>query len=94
MKLRSLFLAGLAAMAMVSCSNEDDQIIDNGGVKLEENARMQFSIAFPTANSTRALDENDANGLTTEQNVKSIQLILKYEDNSLTSWKCIHTKGF
>lgn len=73
-------------MAMVSCSNEDDQIIDNGGVKLEENARMQFSIAFPTANSTRALDENDANGLTTEQNVKSIQLILKYEDNSLTSY--------
>lgn len=29
MKLRSLFLAGLAVMAMASCSNEDDAIVND-----------------------------------------------------------------
>ena len=45
MKLRSLFLASLAAMAMVSCSNEDDQIIN---VPEGETAQMRIALAFPT----------------------------------------------
>lgn len=86
MKLKSLFLASLAAMAMVSCSNEDDQIIGgSANANLEENARMQFSIAFPAASSTRANDD-DQNGLATEQKVQSIQLILKYVDGSLAGY--------
>lgn len=85
MKLKSLFLTSLAALAMVSCSNEDDQIIDGGvNTNLEENARMQFSIAFPAASSTRATD--DEKGLATEQQVNSIQLILKYDDANKASY--------
>ena len=43
MKLRSLFLAGLAVMAMASCSNEDDAIV-NGGENAAKDAALQFPI--------------------------------------------------
>lgn len=88
MKLRNLFLAGLAAIAMASCSNEIEGVDENNaGVQLDENARMQFSIAFPKTNSTRADNQDaDKNGLATEQKVQSIQLILKYDQAELAKY--------
>ncbi len=33
MKVRNLLLAGLAAVAMTACSNENDETVDNGQVQ-------------------------------------------------------------
>lgn len=73
MKLKSLFLASLAAMAMVSCSNENDPI-ENGDTA--KNAIFNFSIALPNAPGTRAATDP---GTATEQNVNKITLVLNYE---------------
>ena len=34
MKVRNLLLAGLAAVAMTACSNENDETVDNGQVQV------------------------------------------------------------
>lgn len=52
MKLRSLFLASLAAIAMASCSNEENAAIDNGQPAAKD-ASLQFGISFSNA-GTRA----------------------------------------
>ena len=87
MKLRSLFLATLAAMAMVSCSNENDPITDNGD-SAEKNAIMQFRISFGSAVNTRA-EETDGDatgekeaGLEKEQKFSQALLIAAYEDGT------------
>ena len=79
MILRSLFFASLAEMAMVSCSNEDDQIIDNGGNAVK-NAVMNLTIGLPQ--STRSADDKD--GTVSEQTVSKITAVLKYKDITLT----------
>lgn len=79
MKLRSLFLASLAAMAMVSCSNEDDQIIDNGG-NVEKNAVMQLGISFPNTVTRAATSDGTDEGTKSEQNINNISVVLVYED--------------
>lgn len=85
MKLKSLFLATLAAMAMVSCSNENDPITDNGD-SAEKNAIMQFRISFGSAVNTRAEDTSgDATGekeagLDKEQKFSQALLIAAYEN--------------
>lgn len=78
MKLKSLFLASLAALAMVSCSNEDDQIIDgtNGG-----NALMQFAISAPTTRTTNASGALAEEGTTAENGFENIVIVLKYSNN-------------
>lgn len=73
MKFKSLFLASLAAMAMVSCSNENDPI--NNGEEAAKDAVFNFSIAMPTAAATRATDE----GTVAESTVSSITFVLDYE---------------
>lgn len=73
MKLRSLFLASLAAMAMVSCSNENDQIINNGS-NVEANALMQFGITVPA--STRG----DEVGLESENGFQNVTIVMKYTE--------------
>lgn len=78
MKLKSLFLASLAAITMVSCSNEDDQIIDNTG---EKTAYVQFGIAFPA--ETRANDGSEV-GLTSENNFTDITIVLDYGSTKVT----------
>lgn len=83
MKLRSLFLASLAAMAMVSCSNEDDQIVNGGSVNAAKDAALQFTIGFPQ--TTRATAEANDNGETYEQQVNTISFVLKYGDNTPTA---------
>lgn len=84
MKLKSLFLASLAAMAMVSCSNEDDQIVNGGSVNAAKDAALQFTIGFPQV--TRAVvQEDENNGETYEQKVNAISFVLKYNDGTPTA---------
>ena len=85
MKLRSLFLAGLAVMAMASCSNEDDAIV-NGGENAAKDAALQFSIGFPqTTRATTASGDKSDEGLSCEQKVNTISFVLKYNDNTPTA---------
>lgn len=72
MKLRSLFLASLAAMAMVSCSNEENAI-DNGA-ELAKNATMQLAIAFPKTTTTKATA--DEIGEAYEQTINDVTIIV------------------
>ena len=67
MKLRSLFLASLAALAMVSCSNENDPAIDGGEANVEKKALLELGFAFPKTTETRATTEA---GLATEYEFK------------------------
>lgn len=78
MKLKSLFLASLAAMAMVSCSNEDDQIVVNNTG--EKAAFIQFGISFPAA--TRANDTEI--GLPAENSFTDVTIVLDYGNKKVT----------
>lgn len=83
MKLRSLFLASLAAMAMVSCSNEDDQIVNNEPVN--ENALMQFGFSYLESSATRAEPSLEPEaGLDTEQKFADVVLVLAYDNTAKT----------
>lgn len=73
MKLRSLFLASLAAMAMVSCNNEVEGV-DNNVDNVERNAKLQFSIGFPQTRAT--LEE----GTTQENNIQTINVRVDYSE--------------
>lgn len=72
MKLRNLFLVSLAAMAITSCSNENDPIVDSGNTA--ETAMFNFSIALPNAPKTRATDPGTAE----EQKVNDVTMVLEY----------------
>lgn len=85
MKLKSLFLASLAAMAMVSCSNDNDPINADGG-NVEKNAVLNFGIAMPA--STRGVTTGGSNsGTAQESQVNDITLILNYENASTPQFK-------
>ena len=71
MKVRNLLLAGLAAVAMTACSNENDETVDNGQVQGTENAVIRLGISYPTV--TRA---NTEEGLTSEQAFKTAKVIV------------------
>lgn len=75
MKLKSLFLASLAAMAMVSCSNDNDPINADGG-NGEKNALVQFSMSFPAGAMTKATDVN----LPAEQEFTNLNFYIKYKN--------------
>ncbi|WP_297328220.1 Mfa1 family fimbria major subunit [uncultured Bacteroides sp.] len=83
MKLRSLFLAALAATAMVSCTNENDPIDE--GKQVEKNAMMQFRVSFGSLASTRVDETNGTTtgskeaGLDLEQKFSEALLIAAYE---------------
>ena len=83
MKLRSLFLAALAATAMVSCTNENDPIDE--GKQVEKNAMMQFRVSFGSLASTRVNETNGTAtggkeaGLDLEQKFSEALLIAAYE---------------
>lgn len=76
MKLRNLFLVSLAAMAITSCSNENDPIVDSGNTA--ETAMFNFSIALPNAPKTKAQSTDP--GTAQEQNVNDITMVLEYKD--------------
>ena len=73
MKVRNLLLAGLAVAAMTACSNENDEIVDNGQVQGTENALIRLGISYPTV--TRATGDTE-DGLTTEQLFKTAKVIV------------------
>lgn len=81
MKLRSLFLATLAAMAMVSCSNENDPIGEGGNKEAEKTAVFNFSIALPNTVATKATTNP---GTPEESTVSSITFVLEYTDGTNT----------
>lgn len=73
MKVRNLLLAGLAVAAMTACSNENDEIVNNGQVQGTENALIRLGISYPTL--TRAAGDTE-DGLTTEQAFKTAKVIV------------------
>lgn len=73
MKVRNLLLAGLAVAAMTACSNENDEIVDNGQVQGTENALIRLGISYPTL--TRAAGDTE-DGLVGEQLFKTAKVIV------------------
>lgn len=71
MKLRNLFLASLAAMAMVSCSNEVEGV-DNGVAPEGEKAIMQIGFAFPAATRAKPVASDE------ELKVNDVTVVLEY----------------
>lgn len=74
MKLRSLFLAGLAVMAMASCSNDVEGVDNN--VEPTKDAKMQLAITFPQATVTRAELSDDQKGEAYEQKINDLTVIV------------------
>lgn len=74
MKLRSLFLAGLAVMAMASCSNDVEGVDNN--VEPMKDAKMQLAITFPQATVTRAELTDDQKGEAYEQKINDLTVIV------------------
>lgn len=81
MKVRNLLLAGLAVAAMTACSNDVDEIVDNGNQN-PETALMQLSFEVPGTRATSVDIEDDAQGLLEEYDVQTVDVRLTYEDNS------------
>lgn len=73
MKVRNLLLAGLAVAAMTACSNENDEIVNNGQVQGTENALIRLGISYPTL--TRAAGDTE-DGLVGEQLFKTAKVIV------------------
>lgn len=73
MKVRNLLLAGLAVAAMTACSNENDEIVDNGQVQGTENALIRLGISYPTV--TRATGDTE-DGLAEEQSFETAKVIV------------------
>lgn len=78
MKLRNLFLAGIAAFAMASCSNEVEGIDNGDNGNAVKNATVRFSIGFPA--TTRAASTEA--GTDAEQGIQKITAVLVYNDGS------------
>ncbi len=79
MKLRNLFLASLAAMAMVSCSNEIEGV-DNGINNVEKNAKLQFSIGLPSIAKSRATEDEIAKGTADESAINTVNIKVVYNE--------------
>lgn len=84
MKLRSLFLASIAALAMASCSNNEDEIIDNGSINAEKNAFMQFGFSYANSGTdTRATQDEQ---LPEEQTFQSALLVVAYNGGGVNTF--------
>nr|WP_040310198.1 fimbrial protein [Bacteroides coprosuis] len=76
MKFKKLLLVALAAIGFTSCSNDDDlQEVNNEG-----NAWTSFSIALPSAKTTRADKGETEEGTSDEQAVEGVRVVL-YNNN-------------
>lgn len=79
MKVRNLLLAGLAAVAMTACSN-NDEIVNNDNTQFTgEKANMRINFAFSDGTNTRSVtsDGTDA-GDNIEWNAAKITVVLDY----------------
>lgn len=84
MKIRNLFLASLAALAIFSCSNEE--LTENKDTA--KDAVLNFSIAFPAI--TKATDP----GIAVESKVNNITLVLTYTGGTPTFTKTYPVSAF
>ena len=75
MKIKNLLLVALLAIGLVSCSNDDEPQVKNDG-----NAWTSFSIALPSAKTTRADKGETEEGTKDEQAVKAVRVVL-YNNN-------------
>lgn len=80
MKLRSLFLASLAAIAMASCSNEENVVIDEGQTTTKD-ASLQFGISFTGAETRAVTAGNNEAGIAAEQAFTDATIIIEQAGN-------------
>ena len=80
MKLRSLFLAALAAVAFVSCSNEEDATI-NGGEVGTKDAIVQFGISFSNTVTRAATPGDEDSGIAAEQAFSNATIVIEQGGN-------------
>lgn len=87
MKLKSLFLASLAAMAMVSCSNDNEVLNSENN---SEKAFLQFSLTLPASPAGTRADEYDnpkyQTGEDEENNWTSATIFMKYSNSTTVSY--------
>lgn len=81
MKVKNLLLAGLAVAAMTACSNDVDEIVDNGNQN-PGTALMQLSFEFPNTRATEVEDKDGDKGTSDEYNVKTVDIQLTYQDGT------------
>lgn len=81
MKVKNLLLAGLAVAAMTACSNEIDEIVDNGN-QTPETAFMQLSFEVPGSRATSVENKDDEQGTADEYGVQTVDVKLSYNDGS------------
>ncbi|MCS2243574.1 hypothetical protein NXW34_10025 [Bacteroides thetaiotaomicron] len=91
MKVKNLLLAGLAVAAMTACSNENDEIVNNGNQN-PETAFMQLSFEVPGSRATSVDNKDDEQGTADEYGVQTVDVKLTYNDgiapkNSLNQLK-------
>ena len=86
MKLRNLFLAGIAAFAMASCSNEVEGIDNGDNSNAEKNAVMQFRFAYGSNNGTGVRAYTDGAGLDIEQKFQQALLVGVYTDGAANAF--------
>lgn len=79
MKVKNLLLAGLAAIAMTACNNEDG-FIDNENPNLtSEQAKMRLLFSFDGNGSTRAVSKGDDDaGTELEYGASEVTVVLDY----------------
>lgn len=87
MKLRSLFLAGLAVMAMASCSNEDDAIV-NDKQQVEKSALIQFQLGFAQSGTRASVAGTDQVGTADENQISSVIMVLDYPGTNIARQVC------
>ncbi|MDC2096916.1 hypothetical protein ABHZ81_15070 [Bacteroides thetaiotaomicron] len=81
MKVKNLLLAGLAVAAMTACSNENDEIVNNGNQN-PETAFMQLSFEVPGSRATSVDNKDDEQGTADEYGVQTVDVKLTYNDGS------------
>ncbi|WP_455963504.1 Mfa1 family fimbria major subunit [Bacteroides bouchesdurhonensis] len=86
MKLRNLFLAGIAAFAMASCSNEVEGIDNGDNSNAEKNAVMQFRFAYGSNNGTGVRAYTDGAGLDIEQKFQQALLVGVYTEGKANAF--------
>jgi hypothetical protein len=87
MKFKTLFLAGLTAVTLFSCSDNND-VVDRAA---NEKAYFALKIAFPQTTTTKATTSAETgdgyqNGLATEQQFQSAAVILVNTANTVTDY--------
>ena len=85
MKVKNLLLAGLAVAAMTACSNDIDEIVDNGvQAPTGEQATMRINFAVPAIGDTRAVaDGGKHEGTPVESAITTATIVLDYGANKI-----------